>query len=316
MDEDGGRQSIWFNPIDYLLSDYLDIQPPVCTHIAGIDDLLGGGFTPGMWAVMAAPGTGKSALMLYCAMLIAWGGVPCAYLSLEMSAAQCWHRVTSAFSTTSAAKRLGIPKFRWSDVPTMAVETVKAMDETGRGIYDMAAEDAFVAATKALTMQPVEDYKPLQLHIAGMAGLRALDDVLTAIDEAHDMGCGLVTVDYMQLIDPPRGMSQNERLTEVSHAITAKAAELSIPVMAICAMNREGLKSGKKPTMHDLSGSSAIEYDSTGVISLSAIEDEGTEDVRRVSLNVHKNRGGRLDCSVRLDYEPAYNVFKDVPWMT
>lgn len=307
------EEPLWFSPGDYLLGGYQEIRLPVDTHIDMLDKMLGGGWGPGMWAIMAVPGVGKSAFALYNALLVAWGGIPCAYLSLEMNAAQCWHRIASSFSATRAAKSFGIESFGWGDVPAMSIATQRIMATEGIGIADMNGRDQFVTATNVLVTEPIPATgRPMRLHIASGNRLRDLDVVLATIDEARAMGCGLVVVDYLQLISPRGGTSQYEKLTEVSHALAVKAAELGMPILVICAMNRESMKGQAKPTMHDASGTAAIEYDATGILTISKIEDESTADVRRVEVRLHKNRQGRSGCSLLFDYKPAFNTFEAI----
>lgn|GEM_PF-2595384 len=302
----------WFSPLDYLLDEYQKVRLPVRSNMRLLDAMLGGGWSAGMWTVMAAPGTGKSAFGLHNMLWAAWGGTPCAFLSLEMGAAQCWHRLASAFSATAAAANFGVRPFRWSDVPKMAAATCKAMEERRVDIYDMRDEDMFVKATHVMATSEVAGGRPFQLHIASGPGLHELDALLATMDEAVDAkGCGLVVVDYLQLISTDRGATRYEQLTNVSHALASKAEQLGVAVVVIASMNREGMRGGK-PTMHDGSGTAAIEYDSTGVLTLAKVEDESTSEVRRIELSVQKNRTGMAGATLLLDYRPAYNTFEEV----
>lgn len=305
------EDTIWFSPLDYLLGEYQEIKPPIVTHMSLLDEMLGGGWSAGMWAIMAAPGTGKSAFGLFNVLLAAFAGVPCAYFSLEMTAAQCWHRLASAYSTTSGAASFGIEPFKWSSVPSFSVATQRAMAEEGAGILEMADRDPFVKMTMVMAREKVDGTdRPLQLMIASDSKLRNISNLLSAIDEAHGMGCRLAVIDYLQLISTGGSAGQYEDLTEISHAIAGKASELGIPVLVICSMNRESMKGQAKPTMHDASGTAAIEYDATGVISLKAIEEESTPDERRIEARVHKNRAGMAGAAVVFEYQPGFNYFR------
>lgn len=306
-------ETTWFSPLDYLLGEYQEIKPPIVTHMGLLDEMLGGGWSAGMWAIMAAPGTGKSAFGLFNVLLAAFAGVPCAYFSLEMTSAQCWHRLTSAYSTTDGAKTFGIEPFKWSDITRFSLATQHAMRSEGAGIWDMAERDPFVKMTLIMTREKIDGTdKPLQMMIASDAKLRNISGLLSAMDEAYALGCRLVVIDYLQLISTGGAGSQYEDLTETSHAIAGKASELGIPVLVICSMNRESMKGQAKPTMHDASGTAAIEYDATGVISLKMIEEESTQDVRRIEARVHKNRAGLSGAAVVFDYQPGFNFFRAI----
>lgn len=304
---------VWFSPLEYLLGEYQEIKPPIVTHISLLDEMLGGGWSAGMWAIMAAPGTGKSAFGLFNVLLAAFAGVPCAYFSLEMTAAQCWHRLTSAYSTTNSARAFGVQQFKWSDVTHFSVETQRAMRDEKLGILDMADRDPFVKMTMVMAREKIDGTdKPLQIMIASDSKLRNVSILLASMDEAYARGCRLAVIDYLQLISTGGTGSQYEDLTEISHAIAGKASELGIPVLVICSMNRESMKGQAKPTMHDASGTAAIEYDATGVISLKVIEEESTADVRRIEARVHKNRAGVVGTAVVFDYQPGFNFFKAI----
>lgn len=303
----------WFNPDEYLLFEYDKTPLPTRSHVDGLDEMLSGGFAPGLWFVTAAPGTGKSAFGLYAALSASWGGSPCAFISLEMTPAQCWHRLTSAFSCTPAATKFGIEPFRWGDVPDMAEKARACMEAEHIGVLDLQARDMFVASSMVMTGHGVSDAWRFPIHITDNGRDRSLDAVTATMVEARDMGCSLVVVDYLQLIESSIGQSLYERQTGITHVLRDVANSIGIPVIVVCSMNRESLKRGKgETTMHDGSGTAAIEYDATGVIALKTIEDESTVDVRRVELKVHKNRMGRSGAALMLDYKPAYNTFTKV----
>ena len=308
----GAVSEKWFNPDIYLLEDYDKTPLPTRTHLNSLDEMLGGGFSPGLWFVTAAPGTGKSAFGLYLALLIAWGGTPCAFVSLEMTPAQCWHRLASAWSASPAARNYGVERFRWSDVPAMAGRARDAV-AAGTMIYELRDRDPFVAATMTMMGHGVQDGWRFPLYNTDNDGDRGLDAVSATLAEARDMGCGMAVVDYFQLIEASRGEGTYERATEVVHGLRDAATAIGIPVVVIASMNRDSLKRGKGETsMHDASGTAAIEYDATGIIALRTIDDDSTPDTRRIEARVHKNRVGRSGTALLFDYVPAYNTFTDI----
>lgn len=309
----GAESEKWFNPDLYLLEDYDKTPLPVRCHIDQLDEMLGGGFSPGLWFVTAAPGTGKSAFALYVTLLAAWGGVPCAFVSLEMTPAQCWHRLASAFSASPAAKAFGIEPFKWGDVPTMASAAREAMMAEGVGIYELRTRDMFVASSMTMTGHGVDGGWKFPIYITDNMRDRTVDGVTATLAEARDMGCGLAVVDYLQLIESSEGTNAYERLTNVTHVLRDSVTALGIPVIVVASMNRESLKNKKGETsMHDGSGTAAIEYDATGVIALRTIEEESTADTRRTEARVHKNRAGRSGAALLFDYRPAFNTFQEV----
>lgn len=73
----------------------------------------------------------------------------------------------------------------------------------------------------------------------------------------------LMVVDYMQLLrgSGKRSESREQEVSEISNGIKGIAKELSIPVIAVCQLNREVNKRGGKPMMSDIRQSGQIEAD-------------------------------------------------------
>ena len=311
---DGTGGVVWFSPYDYLLGEYQEMKPSVPTRIPTLDAMIGGGLTPGLWVIAAAPGTGKSAFGIRALLFTAWGGVKSAFLSLEMTAAQCWHRVASAYSVTESAKAYGVRPFMWSDVRSMSLATQTRMSATNASIADMGATDAFVAATIALLSEQRttdgEHTVGSMIRITSDEHARSVEGCVDTIYQAKQDGCRLAIVDYLQIIRADGSKTDRERIAEASNRLRDAANDLDMPIVVVSSMGREAMKSGKT-SMHDLKGSGDIEFDATGVITLKRIEDEGTETERLLECCLQKNRNGLLG-TLRLKYQPAYNTFEEV----
>jgi replicative DNA helicase len=83
-------------------------------------------------------------------------------------------------------------------------------------------------------------------------------------------GLGLIVIDYLQLIAPPRGERTENRVQEISgitRGLKALAKDLGVPVMALSQLSRAvEQREDKRPQLSDLRESGTIEQDSDVVM--------------------------------------------------
>lgn len=198
--------------------------PLIGTGIDDLDYALGGGVEYGELVIVAArPSHGKSAVGLQ--MVHAWtaSGIPCAFLSEEMSSLALGKRTVQFLTAT--------PQEHWSD----------AADRVEAEIADYAASHA-----KCVVVESV-----------GTAA-KAVEALEAAI--ARD-GVRAVVVDYAQLLRG-EGRNEYERLSAVSVQLRQLASRHKILVVALCQLNREiESRPSFVPTMADLRGSGQFEQD-------------------------------------------------------
>ena len=196
-------------------------------------DALTGGWRGGQLVVLAGrPGTGKSATMLHFARAAAASGVPVCVFSLEMPAGQLAGRMLVGGSgVDSQAFRVG------------------SVDTAGWSQLEQAG-----AELSAI---------PVYLNDRANITIGAIRSQCKAM---HRRGkCGMVVIDYLQLLDTSTRNPNSTREREIAAASrSAKllAKELDVPVILLSQLSRDIEKrADKTPLLSDLRESGAIEQD-------------------------------------------------------
>ena len=141
-----------------------------------------------------------------------------------------------------------------------------------------------------------------------------------ALDIIHESDKGLVVVvDYLQKVPVyPEPANENEKVTMITEGLKDMALSLEIPVIAIVAADKEGLKA-KRLRLHHLRGSSAIDYeadialilnDKSKIISKTNIAynpSKIAEYNKWIVCTVEKNRTGRK--MIDLEFEKHFKFF-------
>lgn len=196
-------------------------------------DALTGGWRGGQLVVLAGrPGTGKSATMLHFARAAAASGVPVCVFALEMPAGQLAGRMLVGGSgVDSQAFRVG------------------SVDTAGWSQLEQAG-----AELSAI---------PVYLNDRANITIGAIRSQCKAM---HRRGkCGMVVIDYLQLLDTSTRNPNSTREREIAAASrSAKllAKELDVPVILLSQLSRDIEKrADKTPLLSDLRESGAIEQD-------------------------------------------------------
>lgn len=203
-------------------------------------DALTGGWRGGQLVVLAGrPGTGKSATMLHFARTAAASGVPVCVFSAEMPNTQLAGRMLVGGSGVDSGA------FRTGDVGT----------DDWRKLEQAAA-----------------DLSALPVYINDRANI-TMGAIRSQCKAMHRRGkCGMVIIDYLQLIDTTGRNSNSTREREIAAASrSAKllAKELDIPVIVLSQLSRDIEKrADKTPLLSDLRESGAIEQDADMVVFL------------------------------------------------
>ena len=236
----------------------------VPSGLIDLDDMTSG-FQDGDLIIIAGrPGMGKTALalsMLRNASLDSKVGV--GMFSLEMANHQL------AMRLLCAEARVDSHYVRTGKLPS------KLWRNLGISAGDLENAPIFLDDTPALSV--------LELR-AKARRLKAENDV------------GMIVVDYLQLMQGPKGVeSRQQEISVISRSLKALAKELNIPVIALSQLSRAvEQRADRKPQLSDLRESGAIEQDADVVIFLYRpwIYSQEDEDEGKAEVIVAKQRNG------------------------
>ena len=203
-------------------------------------DALTGGWRGGQLIVLAGrPGMGKSAVMLHFSHAAAASGVPVCVFSLEMPDTQLAGRMLVGGSGVNSGS------FRTGDIDA----------DSWRRLEQAAAE---------LSALPVYLYDRANIS---MGDIRSQCKAM-----ARRGRCGMVIIDYLQLLDTASRNTNSTREREIAAASrSAKllAKELDVPVILLSQLSRKvEERTDKTPLLSDLRESGAIEQDADMVLFL------------------------------------------------
>lgn len=252
--------------------------PALATGLGPLDGLLDGGLRAGDVFVLAArPGVGKSALALQFVLHVALGETPVALWSLEMSAEQ-WMRRALASLAAVDARRLKTGRLTETDL--------EAAEVASRHLHRVQGCIRF--ANDA-------DTTP--------AGLR-----MEAAEQVRSHGCGLLVIDYLQLMQPaPEAWSRENEVATLSRTLKLTAKALGVPVVVLAQLNRDA--EDRVPTLANLRESGAIEQDADMVFFLHRGRDKETNTLEKDGLGVlAKHRDGETG-TFAVRYQGAHYKF-------
>lgn len=196
-------------------------------------DRLTTGWRGGQLIILAArPAMGKTSFLLHLAKSAAMGGTPVVIFSLEMSGSSLGDRLILSECDVNG-------------------------DEYKAGTLPEAGESAICGAIDRISSLPisVDDTPNISMQ-----------QIKARARNLNRQGkCGIVLIDYLQLIDMRSGNKSYNREQEVSQCSRAAkimAKELDIPVVMLSQLSRKNEeRSDKMPMLSDLRESGAIEQD-------------------------------------------------------
>ena len=254
----------------------------VPSGLLDLDDLTSG-FQEGDLIIIAGrPGMGKTALALSMLRNAALdGNVGVGMFSLEMANHQLAMRLLCAEARVDShfVRTGNLPKTHWKNLSL--------------SVGSLAEAPVFLDDTPALTV--------LELR-AKARRLKAEHNI------------GMIIVDYLQLMQGPRGVeSRQQEISVISRSLKALAKELKIPVVALSQLSRAvEQRTEKRPQLSDLRESGAIEQDADVVIFLYRpwIYSQDDDDDGKAEIIISKQRNGPTG-TVRASFINKYAKFEN-----
>ena len=226
------------------------------TGFRKLDEALNGGFRPGCMYVLASrPGIGKSALALHLTRKLGSIDHAIAYVSLEMSAADCAGRLLSAASGVQRPYKRGFLTERAKADLAAAAECIRHFPVTFMDAHE-ATIGAICSSLARLARRP-----------------------------------RLLVIDYLQLLTCPGHEVRAVEVGAVSRSLKQLALREELPVLALSQLNRGMEQQNREPRLSDLRESGSIEQDADAVLLMhrpDATDDEAEE----VQVALRKNRNG------------------------
>jgi replicative DNA helicase len=286
---------------------------PIGTGFVPLDKTIGGGLRPGeLMLIGGAQGQGKTTMALQMARNMAASGQATAlYVCFEHEEEYLIQRLIALESALHLLPaKTGAVKIQ--DVKKEVMQSYSAAVEAG--------QRAKLGTNPRLrpSLERIARYGSNLYLMRGTATGSTIDNLRSLVAEHRGPeGKRLVLfIDYLQKVPViPEPAEEAEKVTRIVGGLKDIALALEVPVIAIVAADREGLKA-KRLRNHHLRGSSAINYESDIILILNDkyhivakvnIEFNPYQAQRYrdwVVATVEKNRGGQDN--VDLEYEKLF----------
>jgi replicative DNA helicase len=305
---------------DRVQSGQLGEYEPIPLGMAPIDRTIGGGIKPGeLLLIGGAQGTGKTTMALQMARNVAASGQAFVlYVCFEHDEADLLNRLIAMESLLPhlphKAGAIRIQEVRKELFGGSLSQAGQVPDEAAGARPDLADNARLRPA-----LQRLARYGQNLYFLRGSMTSSTVDNLRELVrlhrDRNPDQRLMLV-VDYLQKVPQlPEPANESEKVTYVVNGLKDIALSEHIPVIAIVAADKEGLKASRLRNYH-LRGSSAINYEADIILILN----EKYQIVAKVNiefnpyqaqrfrdwiiLTVEKNRSG-LD-NIDLEYEKLF----------
>jgi replicative DNA helicase len=279
-----------------------------------LDSTLDGGLRSGELVLLGgSEGSGKTTIAVQMIRNAVATGRHAVVFSFEHEANTLLQRLIS-LEAASAAAAVDLHPSAAADVHGVR-QVFESEDPDRRGLADALGRLPF--GQQAL--EAVDAYAP-RLHIHESNNATTTDEIAAVVQSvtAEAGEPPMVLVDYLQKV-PVDGHTDDEvsRVTLVTETLKDMALEMSLPIVAITAADRESLGAGHRMRTRDLRGSSALAYEADVVLILSSKENVISREhlvydlgaIKRFRhwsvVSVEKNRHGmgNVELELQKDFE-------------
>ena len=274
---------------------------PIPTGFAELDEVLGGGFLSGCLLLLGGrQNVGKTIWTLQAARNVALAGYTGCLVCYEHDEVHLFHRLLCLESYLAAGE--GEDGVTLKGIREAVLHAVPGA--TGGPGYGKSAP--FTQGLQAVLQAHPPARQAWDESVAGYLDrllltrghpvkttLNVLRTYATWLSQEHP-GQAVLFVDYLQKIPyslDSRDLSPERQVILVTQGLKDLALEFGVPVVAVAAVDPEGLKRDE-PRVEDLLGGSAVKYEPDAVIMMLP---RWHEDKRDVGFVVAKNRAGPTD---------------------
>ncbi|MCX5747265.1 MAG: replicative DNA helicase [Proteobacteria bacterium] len=255
------------------------------------------GLQPTELIILAArPAMGKTSFAMSLAQnaaTVEGGGWPCLVFSLEMSSTQLAERMLcSEARVDSSALRRG--QLQRQDMTNLT----------------------YAAATLSKAPILIDDTPALSLRELRARARRFRSDPVL-FPKTGGRKCGLILVDYLQLMrGSPQAAkaSREQEISEISRGLKSLAKEIECPVLALSQLNRSlEQRTDKRPQLSDLRESGAIEQDADVIMFIyrDVVYNKEAENPHIAEVIIGKNRHGAT-ATIETHFEGRFTRFENL----
>lgn len=318
----------WIDEMRHEIEDKAQFKY-ISTGIQTFDDLLGGGFYPGLHVLGAETGCGKTTLALQIADYIASCGHDVLFFALEMSRTELFCRSISRMSHQYSKASCGFDEISMEAQEIRSAEKKESWsDETAETLNWLIEQYTDTISKRIKFICGLGDISSDHIEQAIKQHLKPYAEQSPEEEEKHKP---FIVVDYLQILDRGGAISDKEKTDQAVMAVKRLANQLKIPVLVISSFNRMSYK--EQVDLGAFKESGSIEYTADTVIALQLdgmdLREEDNHRAFRINklkdeaqqrklegkpiwleLKVLKNRSGITGC-IPLDYTAKYNHFDE-----
>jgi len=268
----------------------LDGYLPIPTGFPQLDAWLGGGFHAGNLLLVGGPqNVGKTVWLLQAARNVAAAGGAACLLEYEHDEIHMLHRLLCLESKLTAGEEAGVTI---ANIRQAIVRRLKTTDQNGFAQGLQAVLSDYPAARRGwLALERYFDRLFLVKGHPMKTTLAVIDTYLEWFRRRYGLKTVLF-VDYLQKIPHSPDIPKDERVARVTEGLKNLALAHRIPVVAVSAMDAEGLKK-VRGQVSDLAGGETTKYEPDAVLMLNPRRQWDAHAQRtEVLFSIEKNRSG------------------------